>query len=165
MDETAPSCCFCNKNHKQVRLIMGPMGNAICQECVTLCNDILGDPQSQIVFQSPDTGSIHEPTAPWDAVVATGSLRFIVIEDSWGGLPESLLLQTAFDGGTKNLPGGSPSVAAENSRGDKHVIAVAQTIEDARDLATSIEEDFNALDPTEWCERYDVPTSFVTTHP
>jgi hypothetical protein len=132
------------------------MGNAICQECVTLCNDILSDVQPQII-----DGSFAEPTPPSDAAVAMGSLRFIVIVDSWGGLPESRLQQPAFDGGVKSFPGGSPSVMAENSNDSRHVIAVAKTMEEAQKRAATIERDFDALSSTEWCERYDVPVSFV----
>jgi ATP-dependent Clp protease ATP-binding subunit ClpX len=40
-------CSFCGKDQYQViRLIMGPDGVAICNECVSLCNEILaGDPR------------------------------------------------------------------------------------------------------------------------
>jgi secreted protein with Ig-like and vWFA domain len=90
-----------------------------------------------------------------------GTLRFAVIENSWGGSPLSRLQERAFAGGVKSFPGGSPSVVAENSNGEKHVLAVARTVEEAQARAATIEQDFNALSPTEWCERYDVPVSFV----
>lgn len=90
-----------------------------------------------------------------------GTLRFIVMEDSWGGLPLSRLWQPTFNGGIKSLPGGSPSVVAENLKGGKHVLEVAETAEEAEDRAATIEQDFRTLSPLEWCERYDVPASFV----
>jgi predicted SprT family Zn-dependent metalloprotease len=35
-------CSFCGKDHQQVRrLIAGPRGVYICNECVGLCNEIL----------------------------------------------------------------------------------------------------------------------------
>lgn len=89
------------------------------------------------------------------------TLRFAVIEDSWGGSPLSRLQERAFDGGVKSFPGGSPSVVAENSKGEKHVLAVAQTMEEAEQRANIIEQEFQALSATEWCKRYDVPVSFV----
>ncbi len=36
------ACSFCGKGQAQVRrLIAGPLGVFICDECVALCNDIL----------------------------------------------------------------------------------------------------------------------------
>jgi len=90
-----------------------------------------------------------------------GALRFTEIKDLWGGSPLSKPLERAFDGGVKSFPGGSPSVVAENSNGIRHVLAVALTMEEAEEWAATIEQDFRALGPTEWCERYDVPVSFV----
>ena len=45
--------------------------------------------------------------------------------------------------------------------GEKHVLAVAQTMEEAEQRANIIEQEFQALSATEWCKRYDVPVSFV----
>jgi ATP-dependent Clp protease ATP-binding subunit ClpX len=37
-------CSFCGKNQEQVRrLIAGPNGVHICDECVRLCNEILAE--------------------------------------------------------------------------------------------------------------------------
>jgi ATP-dependent Clp protease ATP-binding subunit ClpX len=39
-------CSFCGKNQDQVRrLIAGPNGVYICDECVSLCNDIIAEEQ------------------------------------------------------------------------------------------------------------------------
>lgn len=37
-----PSCSFCKKPESEVRIITGPAVN-ICNECVDLCNEILGE--------------------------------------------------------------------------------------------------------------------------
>jgi ATP-dependent Clp protease ATP-binding subunit ClpX len=39
-------CSFCGKRQEQVRRLIAGPGVYICNECVTLCNDILGDPLS-----------------------------------------------------------------------------------------------------------------------
>ena len=114
-------------------------------------------------YQLAPTGisDVWTTTAPRGVVVAMGTLRFTVIEDSWGVSPLSQLQERAFDGGIKSFPGGSQSVVAENLNGDRHVLAVAQTMDEAQERAATIERDFRALSPTKWCERYDVPVSFV----
>ncbi|MBT2525096.1 ATP-dependent Clp protease ATP-binding subunit ClpX [Streptomyces sp. ISL-99] len=39
-----PKCTFCGKSHKQVgRLIAGPGGICICDECVGLCNELIAE--------------------------------------------------------------------------------------------------------------------------
>lgn len=43
-DEELCICSFCGKNQKQVRkLIAGPLGVYICDECIDICNDIIAD--------------------------------------------------------------------------------------------------------------------------
>jgi hypothetical protein len=54
----------------------------------------------------------------------------MVMEESWGGWPESRLWQTAFDGGVESFPGGSPSAIAENSNGGGFVLEVVPTVEE-----------------------------------
>ncbi len=46
------ACSFCGKPKSQVRLIAGPEGIAICEECVTLFTDILNEPGAQIEFRT-----------------------------------------------------------------------------------------------------------------
>jgi ATP-dependent Clp protease ATP-binding subunit ClpX len=50
-------CSFCGKNQDQVRrLIAGPNGVYICDECVSLCNEILAlKPQSSPNSQGDPT--------------------------------------------------------------------------------------------------------------
>lgn len=39
-------CSFCSKSQKQVRKLIGGPGVYICNECIELCNEILGEEQS-----------------------------------------------------------------------------------------------------------------------
>ena len=53
------NCSFCGKNQDQVRrLLAGPNGVYICDECVALCNDIIMSEQSPNGDEPPD------PTGP-----------------------------------------------------------------------------------------------------
>jgi hypothetical protein len=88
------------------------------------------------------------------------TLQFIVMEESWASSPLSQLQQPAFGGGRKCFPGGRPSVVAEDLSGDRYVLAVLQTVEEAQERAKAVERDFDGLSRTEWCKRYDVPLSF-----
>jgi ATP-dependent Clp protease ATP-binding subunit ClpX len=51
-------CSFCGKEPDQVlRLIAGPDGVAICNECVSLCNEILSaDPRLAPATQDDSSG-------------------------------------------------------------------------------------------------------------
>jgi hypothetical protein len=41
-DETDPHCSFCGKHHRHIaKLIAGPNGAYICNECVDLCVEII----------------------------------------------------------------------------------------------------------------------------
>jgi ribosomal protein L37AE/L43A len=43
------TCSFCGKGQQQVhRLIAGPGGVAICDECITLCNDIIAEEENTV---------------------------------------------------------------------------------------------------------------------
>jgi len=43
-DDPAPHCSFCNKSQQHVaKLIAGPPGNFICNECVEICNGIVAE--------------------------------------------------------------------------------------------------------------------------
>jgi hypothetical protein len=39
---------------------------------------------------------------------------------------------------------------------------VTKTVKEPGDRATAIEKDFKTLNAAQWCERYDVPASFVS---
>jgi hypothetical protein len=54
-----------------------------------------------------------------------------------------------------------PSVVAENMRGEKLVVDVTKTMEEAQGRAAVIEADFRRLSTEDWCSKYHVPVSFV----
>ena len=58
--------------------------------------------------------------------------------------------------------GPGPSVVVHNANGEKRVLEVTKTVKQARDRVAAIEKDFKTLDTAQWCERYDVPPSFVS---
>ena len=53
-------------------------------------------------------------------------------------------------------------MVAENRTGEKRVVEVTKTMKEAQERAAAVEQDFETLSVSEWCERYDVPGSFVT---
>jgi hypothetical protein len=54
-----------------------------------------------------------------------------------------------------------PEVAAYNSAGVRRVLSVMDTDEEARDLASAVEDDYQSMEIQEWCRQYRVPLSFV----
>src|SRR6187399_3462728 len=56
-DEATPSCSFCTKSAAEVnKLVAGPPNVAICDECVGLCNDILGEDSTKAAPEEPPKG-------------------------------------------------------------------------------------------------------------
>ena len=53
-------------------------------------------------------------------------------------------------------------MVAENAAGDKRVVAVTKKLQEAKEKAVLIENDFMTLGAAAWCERYGVPLSFVS---
>jgi hypothetical protein len=80
---------------------------------------------------------------------------------SWGTYLQDLM-RPKFGGGFTSYSGRGPAVIAENATGERRVVAVTKKLQEARDQATVIERDFETLGAAQWCERYDVPPSFVT---
>jgi hypothetical protein len=62
----------------------------------------------------------------------------------------------------EDYSGRGPSVVAENAAGETRVVAVTKKLQEAEDKAAIMEEDFKTLGAAAWCERYDVPPSFVS---
>ena len=93
-------------------------------------------------------------------------LRFDVAHQkiSWGSYLQDLM-RPKFGGGFKSYSGRGPSVVAENEMGETRVIETTKTMKDARERAVLIERDFNTLNTSEWCDRYDVPISFIGGEP
>lgn len=53
-------CSFCNKSQEQVRkLIAGPAGVYICDECIEICTDILEEEFEETIEASDDTPDIN----------------------------------------------------------------------------------------------------------
>lgn len=98
-----------------------------------------------------------------DVAVEPGTLRFEVEKAriSWGAYLRDMM-RPKFGGGFESYSGNGPSVIAENASGEKQVIAPCKNIKDARDKALVVESDFKTLGAAAWCERYDVPPSFVS---
>ncbi len=92
-----------------------------------------------------------------------GTLRFEVEKTkfSFGALLRDGWLGKTSTSGRYENPVTGPSVVVQNANGDKHVLEVAKNVKEAQDRADAIEKDYNTLDTAQWCERYDVPISFV----
>ena len=55
MEDKKLRCSFCNKTQEQVRkLIAGPNGAYICNECVDICSEIIEDELDDTVVESPE---------------------------------------------------------------------------------------------------------------
>ena len=64
-DRRPVKCSFCGKAQEQVkRLVAGP-GVYICDECVALCNDIIGD-EVEEYSALPELGEIPKPKEIYD---------------------------------------------------------------------------------------------------
>ncbi len=93
------------------------------------------------------------------------TLRFGVDKPkiNWGALFRNTeRASPATAGQWENYSGGPPSVVVYNSNGEKRVLEATNTVKEARKRAASIEQDFKTLNTAQWCERYDVPSSFVS---
>jgi hypothetical protein len=95
--------------------------------------------------------------------VNPGELRFEVTKSkiSWGAYLRDQM-KPRFGGGFEDYSGQGPSVVAENAAGEKRVVAVTRKLQEAKDQAVVMENDFKALGAAAWCERYGVPPSFVS---
>ena len=78
------------------------------------------------------------PTSSW----------FIVILDALSGGPSG------------DSRGKLPQVVVINSNGERRVLEVLDTEEEADDRAATIRDDFATLDLEDWCDSYQVPGSF-----
>jgi len=64
-DRRQVKCSFCGKAQEQVkRLVAGP-GVYICDECVTLCNEIIGD-ETEDYSALPELGEVPKPKEIYD---------------------------------------------------------------------------------------------------
>jgi hypothetical protein len=94
-----------------------------------------------------------------------GSLRFGVEKAriNWGTFLQNMMRSRGSASGQfENYSSRGPSVVVWNARGDKRVLEVVKTMNEARDRANSLEREFGTLPVAQWCERYDVPESFLS---
>jgi cytosine/adenosine deaminase-related metal-dependent hydrolase len=94
-----------------------------------------------------------------------GDLTFEVTKAkiNWGTFLQDMMRSgTTASRRFDNYSGRGPSVVAHNAQGEKRVLEVAKNLKDARERAATIEKDFRALSTEDWCERHDVPASFVS---
>jgi hypothetical protein len=101
--------------------------------------------------------------------VETGTLQFGVekAKVNWGAFIRNMGLGRTMSETTMNTrydptSGPGPSVVVHNANGEKRVLEVTKTVKETRDRVAAIEKDFKALNTAQWCERYDVPPSFVS---
>ena len=72
-DEQQPTCSFCGKNRLQVRkLIQGPEGVFICDECAQECNNIIRKSDSDAEFDQKGAAQLDE--YPEDALPVLNNL-------------------------------------------------------------------------------------------
>ena len=98
--------------------------------------------------------------------MGAAQLRFEVTEATKGKFSLRTYFQDMFrpefGGGFKPYSSGrGPSVVAENLRGEKLVVEVTKTVEEAEDRAAVMEGDLSRLSADDWCSKYNVPASFV----
>ena len=104
-----------------------------------------------------------------DVGVDAGTLQFGVerAKVKWGAFIHNMGLGRTMSATTMNsrydpTSGPGPTVVVHNANGEKRVLEVTKTVKEARDRVTAIEKDFKTLNTAQWCERYDVPLSFVS---
>jgi hypothetical protein len=98
-------------------------------------------------------------------VEASGLLHFEVEKPkiNWGTFFQDMMRTRGSAGSQfQDYSGRGPSVVAQNGNGDKRVLEVTKSVKIARARAASIESDYKTLSVEQWCERYDVPVSFVS---
>ncbi|MGH2442091.1 MAG: ClpX C4-type zinc finger protein [Chloroflexota bacterium] len=67
-----PRCSFCNKSNREVhRLIAGPGGVFICNECVQLCNTIIAEEAPRTPPSQPPEDGWRLQTEPADRTPPT----------------------------------------------------------------------------------------------
>ncbi len=108
---------------------------------------------------------VEELTNGQDGVMDPGTLRFGVEKSkiAWGAFFRDLGRSSpATASQFENYSGKGPTVVVHNATGEKRVLEVTRTLQEARARSRAIEHDFKTLSTAQWCERYDVPVSFVT---
>jgi hypothetical protein len=109
-------------------------------------------------------GRHRDPEGPPDTE-AQDTLRFGVEKArfTWGAFVQDSWLGKASIQVQYQNPVRGPAVVAHNVKGEKRSLEVAKAAKEARVRAAAIEQEFTTMDTAQWCERYDVPRSFVAT--
>jgi len=109
----------------------------------------------------------HRPSQ--DIGVEADTLQFGIekAKVKWGAFIHNMGLGRTMSANTMNgrydpTSGPGPTVVVQNANGEKRVLAVTKTVKEARDRLAATEKDFKTLNTAQWCERYDVPLSFVS---
>jgi hypothetical protein len=104
-----------------------------------------------------------------DVGVEAGTLQFGVekAKVNWGAFVHNMGLGRTMSATTMSsrydpTSGPGPSVVVHNANGEKRILEVTKTVKEARDRVAAIEKDFKTLNTDQWCDRYDVPLSFVS---
>jgi hypothetical protein len=124
----------------------------------------------QLLRRWEDDFSIAEAAPTGQNVgVEAGTLQFGVekAKVNWGAFIHNMGLGRTMSETTMNsrydpTSGPGPSVVVHNANGEKRLLEVTKTVKEARDRLAAIEKDFKTLNMAQWCERYDVPLSFVS---
>jgi hypothetical protein len=92
-----------------------------------------------------------------------GSLRFGVEKPKikWGTYLRDVMRGGSASSQFESYSGKGPSVVVRNVHGEKRVLVVTTTVEEARERVSAIKNDYKRLSSADWCERYNVPTSFI----
>jgi hypothetical protein len=70
------------------------------------------------------------------------------------------ILSAGTGGGSGDYRGEPPTVAVLNARGERLVLEVLDTMEQANERLETIRAEFESLELGEWCGRYEVPETF-----
>jgi hypothetical protein len=96
----------------------------------------------------------------------TGPLQFDVEKSkiNWGTyFKDTMRTRGAASSQFEDYSGSGPRVVVRNAYGEKKVLEVAKNAREARARAETIANDYITLGASQWCERYDVPSSFMTS--
>jgi hypothetical protein len=105
------------------------------------------------------------PTRQHSGMEETGPLQFGVEKSKmkWGTyFQDAMRTRGTASGQFEDYSGRGPSVVVQNAYGEKRILEVTKNVKEARARAAAIENDYKTLGPAQWCERYDMPASFLT---
>jgi len=124
-------------------------------------NDELDEPSIRTVL--PQVGIAAIPNIGQDNAMNTEPFRIEVTKArvSWTGIVLDLI-SAASGGNVSSYSGTHPRIVIYNLEGKRRVLERAATEEEARLRAAEIERDYQLLSTATWCNRYNVPVSFIS---